>query len=175
MNVTSVRGCVVIVSQCSETTTGTSPAVLHPTSWDSRFTFVCSSSTSDSIRRGSIGIHTRRTDGAYLPPLRTGAIGIPSGATNHSRSMPWRAGASATKMRARPVRGTIVVATRGYLGSIGARRRCGHRGHSLAPAHARKVVARSPAHRHEGARPGRLVPGSMLSEIHHCGTTEHPP
>ena len=71
--------------------------------------------------------------------------------------------------------GLLFVASRGYLGSIGARRRCGHRGHSLAPAHARKVVARSPAHRHEGARPGRLVPGSMLSEIHHCGTTEHPP
>ena len=46
VNGTSDRGCVAIVSQRSDTTAGTSAIVLHPTSCDSRCTFVCTSSAS---------------------------------------------------------------------------------------------------------------------------------
>ena len=97
-----------------------------------------------------------------------------SGVRNHDESTSCRAGTSVIILRVRPVGGTIAVASGGYPGNIGARRRSAHRGNSLAPANARKAVARSPAHRHEGARHARLVPGSMRSGTHHSGTTEPP-
>ena len=96
-------------------------------------------------RPAALGFHTRRTNGAPLPTMRARAMGIPPTVRNHTPSMPWHAGTSATKMRASPVPGTIAVASGCYLGNIGARRRFGHRGHSLAPAHARKAVARTAA------------------------------
>ena len=80
------------------------PPSLMPLHWPSR------------TARGGLGSHTRRTDGALPPPLRTGAMGMPPKVRNHTASMPCRAGTSATKMRAQPLGGGFSGGIRGLPG-----------------------------------------------------------